>query len=266
MKQTLGLLVAGSLALGSVTLIANQNDRQFDQLVTPDAIFGSGNANGSFTTDRHKGVEVALRAKTRFPVALNVFNSNGDGTYSFPAGDACPGFGFAPFPLCLATPVWNFEWSVNTDFDGSTANVLNEFIYQIGMDADPSRKTAFTMFDPITPSLVAPAWDHSIGTNATPNGGGVESLPNYVANLGTNNVAQNSWNYEFFNNVGTSLASFNPAVDGNYVIFLRAIDPVKKKVVAETVIQVLVGNAQKVKGHIKLPYIWRGHDDDEDDD
>jgi hypothetical protein len=243
--------------------MAGQNDRQFDQLATPDAIFGSGNANGFFTTDRHKGVEVALRAKTRFPAPLNVFNSNGDGTYSFPAGSACPAGGF---PLCLTTPVWSFEWSVNTDFDDSTGNVVNEFVYQLGMDADPGKKTAFTIFDPITPSLVAPAFDHSIGTNLTLNGQGVESFVNYVANIGTNNVAQNSWNYEFFNNLGTSLESFNPAVDGNYVIFLRAIDPANNKVVAETVIQVLVGNAQKVRGHIDLPGRGSDHEYDEDDD
>ena len=63
-------------------------DIEFDQDVTPDVIFGSGNLNGAFTTDRNDGVEIGLRGKLRFDGAgqpQNIFNSNGDGTYTFQA-------------------------------------------------------------------------------------------------------------------------------------------------------------------------------------
>ena len=140
--------------------------------------------------------------------------SNSDGTYSHLAGDACPGFGFAGPPLCLATPLWSFDWSVNTNWDGSNpALTLGQLKYQLGMDADPGPGTDFTLFDPITPSLIAPAFDHAIGDNATTTGNGDTAVINYLTNIGSKNVAQNSWNYEFFNNLGTSLASFDPSVD-----------------------------------------------------
>jgi len=265
MKSPVKILAAVGLALLVAGVEAAHKQLEFDQLITPEAIFGSGNINGSYTVHRNDGVEVGLRVKQRFPAAA-LFNSNGDGTYSFSAGSACPGFGFAPFPLCLATPVWNFEWSVNTDYDGSSGLKLNDLRYELGMDADPRRGTAFTVFNPIAPSLVAPAWDHSLGTNATANGAGLE-FPNpatYPGALAANNVAQNSWNYEFYNNPGTSLASFDPSVPGNYAIFLRAIDPARNRVVAQTVIQVLVGGAKAVRGRIDLPRV-RGGDSEDDD-
>ncbi|MDA0239394.1 MAG: hypothetical protein O3A84_05115 [Proteobacteria bacterium] len=71
--------------------------------VTPDVIFGSGNANGSFTVGTGIAlggtVEIGLRAKNRFPAA-NQFNYDGTKTYTFPAGEGSPG-----------RSIWNFEWS-----------------------------------------------------------------------------------------------------------------------------------------------------------
>lgn len=43
----------------------------FDQDVTPDAIFGSGNANGGFAVAREDGIELGLRSKLRFPLHLH---------------------------------------------------------------------------------------------------------------------------------------------------------------------------------------------------
>ena len=193
-------------------------------------------------------MEVGLRIKLRFNASNdpeNIFNSNGDGSYSFAAGDACAtgGFGFAPFPLCMTTPIWNLEWSVNTDYldlTGTPLVTLDDFIYELGMDSDPSSKTNYTVFDNISPSLVAPAWDHAVGDNLTANGAGVSNLLTYGAALTTENVAQNSWSYEFFNNLGTSLEFFDPAVAGEYTIYLKVKDLVKGKTVAESVIRVLV--------------------------
>jgi len=66
------------------------------------------------------------------------------------------------------------------------------------------------------------------------------------------NEVQNSWNYEFFNNPGTSLAFFDPPVDGNYVVYLKVIKN-GRKTVAESRIQILVGDASAI-------------DDDDDSD
>ena len=67
----------------------------------------------------------------------------------------------------------------------------------------------------------------------------------YMSLLSTKNVAGNSWHYEFFNNLGTSLEHFNPALDGKYKIYLEVIDPTKGKkgkTVAMVEIEVIVGN------------------------
>ena len=190
-----GLAAFSLLAMGGGSALAD-----FDQDVTPDAIFGSGNANGGSTTDRNKGVEIGLRGKLRFNAACapeNTFNSNGDGTYSFDAVDrtSCQ---TSPFP----TGEWGFEWAVNTDFEDTSGKTLDGFRYVLKLDGDPSLKTNYVKWDPINlgPNGCA---DHSIGTNLTGNGGGAEaSCPAdavaYAASLAANNVAQQSWRYNFF--------------------------------------------------------------------
>lgn len=250
---------AGTDSTKSSKSVKSKKVLEFDQDVTPDIVFGSGNANGAFTTNRSDGVEIGLRGKVRFPIPpSNTFLSNGDGTYGpFDAGDACPGYGFAGPPFdCLTTPFWNFEWSVNTDYDMSTGRKLGDLIYELGVDADPGPGTDFTIFDPITPSLAVPAFDHGMFPIAnTVDLGNQATWPLYPPLLAANWVAQNSWNIEFFNNPGTSLDSFDPTNNGNYIIFLRAIDPATGKVVACSVIQVLVGTGQPVPGKIKLPKV-----------
>jgi hypothetical protein len=219
----------------------------YDGNAFPNVIYGSGNANGSFTVFEKDGIEVALRGKVRFPVPTGAYNSNGDGTYSFDAGDACPGFGWLPAPLCLATPVWNYDWSINTDTTGSTGMVVSDYRYEIGLDRHSGSKTMFTTFDPISPSLAIPAWDHSFGDNGTlPNAGSEvtgPTLPNFIAQysdfLDNSNVVQNSWNYEFHNEAGTGLENFDPADGGRFVIFLRVIDPEQNKTLVEARIEVI---------------------------
>ncbi|MEN1728240.1 MAG: DUF11 domain-containing protein [Pseudomonadota bacterium] len=213
---------------------------QFDQDITPEVIFGSGNANGSFTTDRENGVEIGLRAKLRYDEdgqPDNVFNSNGDGTYSFLTRSR------PDFPAGQRGE-WSFEWSVNTDFDGTTLNNLDDFTYEIGLDGDPGPGTNFLVFDPITPSTEFPCFDHAIGDNATGNGDGVsvncftdpDPGNTYQGLLTDNNVAQNSWQYGFF--LVDALANYNPRVPGTYTIYLQALDGTT--VVARSEIQIIV--------------------------
>lgn len=235
------------VALASLTLeAASGYSLDFDQNITPDVIFGSGNDNGSFTTDRANGVEIGLRGKLRFNASNdpeNTFNSNGDGTYSFATGT--PPTGFSWIPNAPTTPIWNFDWSVNTNYDGTGA-VLNAFTYLIGIDFDPSLATDFLEFDPIkgfNQATSSVQWDHGIGTNATANGGGTSISNNtsdasgYETLLNNNNVAQNSWSMEFFNTGPYS--SFDPKVDGTYSIYIAAFDGGNE--IARSEIQIIAG-------------------------
>ena len=214
----------------------------FDQNVTPDVIFGSGNANGSFTVDQSNGIELGLRGKLRHNAAgapENTFNSNGDGTYSFDAGVAPT----QPSP----TAVWSFEWSINSDWDDTNSTGLNlaAFTYALGLDLDPSLGTSFISFDPINdlnPATSAIQWDHAIGDNTTGNGGGT-SIANgasdaagYANLLTNNNVAQNSWKAHWFFGPG-----FDPTLDATYDIYLAAFDSSGAEA-ARSSIQIIVGN------------------------
>jgi hypothetical protein len=219
-------LAAVSLAAPAQAVI------EFDQNVTPDVIFGSGNLNGSFTTDRQNGIEIGLRGKLRHDAAgdpQNIFNSNGDGTYFF-NNIVAP-------TQASPTAEWSFEWSVNTDQLGSTGLFLDDFSYELGVDTDASLGTSFTTFDNISPSPLP--WDHAIGTNITGNGGGTNAggdIDVYLDLISTNNVAQNSWKYHWF------AVPFDPTAVGTYAIYLLAKDS-GGLVVARSHIQVLVGGA-----------------------
>ncbi|GJL77970.1 MAG: hypothetical protein NPINA01_09590 [Nitrospinaceae bacterium] len=221
---------------------------QYEQYITPGVILGLDSTNGGFTTDRRNGVEIGLRTKLRFNsdnLAENTFNSNSNGTYNFTTGRAPSGFPFDPAPN--NTPVWNFEWSINTNYDESSGLSLNDLTYEMGLDFDPGPRTKFLVFDPITldlhPPLTPP--DHAFGDNYTPNGEAAraEDNPAYTNLLTSKNVAQNSWNYEFFD--GPPFDGFDPAVNGNYSIYFLARNA-EEQVVARADIQVLVGDAEPV--------------------
>lgn len=221
-----------------------------DENVTSNVIFGSGNANGGFTVSRSNGVEIGLRGKLRFDntnSAQNTFNSNGDGTYTFQAGNPPTGFGFDPNNP--TTPIWNFEWSVNTDYDGSSGKNLNDFNYYMSLDVDPGPGTTIqgSSFDPINLAVA----DHAIGTNATGSGAGQSTIDGigsddaaeYSNLIANNNVAQNSWSYEFFNsNTGDPTYGFDPTVVGNYLISLVAVDKNDPNVNAFTSIEIKVAS------------------------
>ncbi len=189
----------------------------FNQNVTPDVIFGSGNANGSFTVDRSNGVELGLRAKIPY---TGTIHSGGDGTYTY--------------SLAEANPKWNFDWTVNTDYLDSSGVKIDDLTYTLGIDFDSSLGTDFLEFDPIN----LPFADHSIGTNATGNGGGTEAADatEYATLIGSNNVLQQSWRHAFFTH---PTLTYDPTIDGTYDIFLTAFDSTGQ--VASTNIQVIIG-------------------------
>lgn len=172
--------------------------------VTPDAIFGSGNGNGSWQvfTDPSLGLELGLRAKVRYPVPSGTYNASGN-VYTHQGGLATPNRAF-----------WNFEYSVNSNYNGSgTSFDLSTLTYSLEIDTDSGVGSVSAFgFDPLT-------WgDTAFGTNATPNGDGVAA----AAPIAGTNVGQNSLNYGFF---GPLLqTATNDFEAGEYTLTLRAFD------------------------------------------
>lgn len=241
MTKTKQLRTALAASIGAAVLLGAPGAfaLEFDQNVTPDVIFGSGNDNGAFTTDRAGGVELGLRGKLRHDATgtpQNTFNSNGDGAYSFAAG--------VPPTQSFPTAEWSFEWSINTDFEGGSGLNLNDLAYVLALDTDPSLAASFSTFDPINdlnPETGAVQWDHAIGDNTTANGGGT-SIPNanddatgYASLIDNNNVAQNSWKPSWF------FFPFDPTVDATYDIYLAAFDAAGGPEIARSSIQIIVG-------------------------
>lgn len=210
----------------------------YDQNVTNNVIMGTGITNGGWTVDQSSGVELGLRAKLRHDGAgqpQNIFNSNGDGTYSFDSG-------VAPTQVS-PTAVWSFEWSINSVYSGALYPDLNDLTYELGIDSDPTLGTSYGVFDPINdvnPGSGTVFWDHAIGNNSTAESAGTVATDAavYLTLVSNNNLAQNSWKPHWF------IPGFDPTVDGQYEFYLAAIDGTTE--VARTQISVIVGDGAVV--------------------
>lgn len=194
----------------------------YDQNVTPDVIFGSGNGNGAWTVGRNTegNAEVGLRAKVRF---AGVYNSNGDGTYSHDTG------------ISSGTAAkWNFEFAINTNLDGTSNSdrTLDKVFAILWVDYDPSIGTSWKDINPLT------IWsDNSLGTNATPNGGGVETNQ-----LSLFTVAQNSQNLGWL--LPALSLPFDPNANGIYDFRLEVYSNSSEALLASTSMRVLVGDVE----------------------
>lgn len=203
----------------------------YDASVTNNVIMGNGIGNGGFTVERAAGVEVGLRGKLRHDpsdgLPKNIFNSNGDGTYSFLAGN------------WSGNAYWSFEWSINVDTSGTAGRQLTDYSYALGWDSDASLGTSYTTLDIVNGANPNSSgfWDHSIGDNSTAQGAGTEATDaaSYASLIGGNNLAQNSWKPSWF------LSAFDPNVDGTYNFFLAVYDANSDQV-ARTDIQIIVGD------------------------
>ncbi len=226
---TIETLLAGAALFATSSAFA----LNFDANVTSNVIMGSGPgiSNGSWTVDQNfdLGIELGLRGKTRLPFPDNTFNSNGNGTYTFVNG--------GPKPTDPNRPVWNFEWSINSNYN-SSGSMLNSFNYQLVVDIDPTLSENLFFYNLNTFK------DNQFGNNLTGPGLGVKasSSSEYSEFISTNNVVQNSWSphwidstYYFTNGINT----FNPNATGTYDIYLAAYDKNGKEV-ARTAIQVNV--------------------------
>lgn len=197
----------------------------YDADVTPNVIYGTGNANGGFTVDQENGVELGLRTHLRYDAngqPQNIYNSNGDGTYTFSAGVAP----MQTYPV----GVWSFDWSINTNYDGSSGyTALDDLTYTLTITSNNG--TTFygdaSGFDPvngINPKSGYALWDNALGNNTTLADAGISlddsytpgNLSSYTTAISTYNVAQNSWQPQWFSD------NFNPNLPGMYYITLTA--------------------------------------------
>lgn len=212
-----------SVALLTAVSVASisQATLSFNDDVTPGVIMGSGIGNGAWTIDRNAsaGLELGLRAKVRFPTPENTYNLNAPNVYRFNPGAASGSSSW----ITSETPTWNFEFSINSDYNGA-GGALDSWFYVLQTDFDPSAGVAGPKFDPIRPTshpLDGFMVDNSYGDNSTTAAtdvvGDVVTTPALAASF---NVTQNSQNYEFWNNV----QSFDPTVNGTYTISLTAFD------------------------------------------
>lgn len=228
----------------------------FDQNVTPGVIFGNGNANGGFTVDTAQGVELGLRAKLRHDPSAggqpqNIFNSNGNGTYSFNAG-AWTGAGGGP-----TTAFWSIEYSINTNASGTTGLQLDDLTYEFGRDTDRSvAGQSYLISDPVNVApAVGGALAHAVGDNTTVQcdatnsnvgcrgNANKTSAATYASDISTLNVLQNSQKAHWILS-----AAFDPTLDGTYDFFLTAYrgTGLNRSLVATTNITVIVGNGNRV--------------------
>jgi len=209
------MIAASVLALGATTVMAGD--------VNPGVIFGSGNANGSFTLAESSDVEIGLRGKLRYNsagLAENTFNWDGGSTYTFdPKNSANPS----------NRSIFNFEFAINTDVNDATnsGNKLNDFTYLLTVSREKANGDIVELFsfDPIN---VLHA-DHSIGDNGTTSATDtVAGDPiTYAALIAGNNVAQQSWNVGFFNGTPTKV--------GSYFVELTAFDGMGAEVVSNDI-------------------------------
>lgn len=176
--------------------------------VTPDILYGDGNANGGFTIATSDVLELGLRAHLRydntsgcsggFGCPQDIFNyDSGTNTYVFdPANSNAP----------ANRSIFNFDFSINTDTADTTDHpsaTVSAYTYLLSV-AGPGI-VGVVSFDPIAFFL-----DNAMGYNSTANGDGVEG-----GSPALYNVAQNSQNLGFG-------YSSNPQTPGLYTISLSA--------------------------------------------
>ena len=189
----------------------------FDGNVTSNAIFGSGNGNGSWTIETANGVEVGLRSKVRF---AGLYNSNGDGSYNHEAGISSG-----------SAAKWNFEFSINVDPSSTSGLTLSDFHVNLSIDTDPTEGQNWVTFNPFA------AWyDNSFGDSSTGQGAGVEAadFAGQTSLLGIWSLAQNS------QNIGWTGLGFDVHADATYDFKLSATQ-VTGAPGAETQMRVIVG-------------------------
>ena len=216
MKNFFVGLMAGFLIL---CLCGFSQATSFDQDVTNNAIFGTGNGNGYWTVDIQGNLELGLRAKERWH---GVYNSNSDGTYNHSTGISSG-----------TAAIWNYEFSINVDVNGTGSYTLADYSYFLSIDTDPTQGINWITFSPFA------AWDdNSFGDNTTAQSAGVEydDFGLQTTALSDHSLAQNSQNIGW-----AGIPGFDPTADGTYDFSLYVTSATGGNILAQTDITVIVG-------------------------
>lgn len=206
--------------------------------IVGNAIFGTGNSDGGWTINQTGNMELALRAKVRYDAAgdpQNIFNANGDGTFSHAVGN--------PGGALSGRARWNFEWSVNTDASGTGGAKLSAYNFVLGVDSDAGVGTSWHSYSLVgAPPTVGAPYSHSFGNNSTLEGEGAEAATpaEFATLLSSSSLMQNSSNMEFVDDGVLFGSNFDPNADGNYSFFLEARD-LTGALIGRTEITVIVG-------------------------
>jgi hypothetical protein len=255
MKFKSALISIAAICTGLATAGASAAPVNSTGDVTNNVIFGSGNANGSFTGTTQNNIEVALRGKIR---GQGVYNYDLDHTYIFSP---------LTYPGTTTRSAYNFEWSINTNADGNGTNKIASFDYLLQIDTDPSVLTSFISGDP----YATPYADHSFGDNNTAQSAGIEASPklngsstpteiqdavdNFSLLKDTYNLSQQSWNMGFGDLNGFLPYLANPQQEGLYTIALSVLEKGTTNVLASTSIDIQYGATAPVPLPAGLPLL-----------
>ncbi len=204
------VLILGAIAAAAT--LAQAGD------VHPGIIWGSGNANGNYTVNTASNVEVGIRAKLPY---VGTTHYDGGNTYTYSAGET-----------------WNFDWSINTDVDGTSGLNLGDFTYELSMfklgadGTNPADAVTFDLINGVDPNHGVSWYDHSFGDNSTTEATDtVGDAGNYASLVANNNVAQNSWRYIWYSQTGSALEGYDVNAVGSYIVRLTVLDGMGAEVV-----------------------------------
>lgn len=231
-----GALAAGLVVFTSAAIAAPVDFGVGD--VTKNVIMGTGIGNGSFTGVRAGSIEVGLRGKVRYDsgnIGTDGFGKP-SGTYNYD-GVRTYTFNQSQFIAPANRSGWNYEWSINTNWDGNSINGIDAFDYLLSIDVNPNPGTSFVIFDPYNVSPVF--FDHSFGNNLTAQSAGIEAstLLDFNNYKETYNLSQQSWNLGFLSPVPAT-ALLQSA--GIFTIKLDVFEKGTTDVLAGTSIDIIV--------------------------
>ena len=164
----------------------------------------SGNPQGGWTVDTENGVELGLRAKQRG--ALPIYWNSGN-LYSAPAGTGSGG-----------RAIWNYEWSVDVrPGGGGTGLTLSDVTVQMQVKDNHGNDSG--LFNPLTFWTDNQGYGSGAGDGnpATPTPPPTTGVGKDLSANGSDWVAQNSQNLEFF---GAPLPNFDPNAAAVYTFDL----------------------------------------------
>jgi len=187
-----------ALALGAATW-SPQAFSVIPDTITPDVIFGAGNANEAWTVGTAGKLEVGLRAKERY---ASVYNKAGN-VYTQQAGSTGDG-----------GALWNFEWSVDLDTTAGAASPFSfpwsDYLSVLTISTD----TGAGLSPVSIPTALAIL--NYYGDNTTANGAGTYTNV-LVASIAGQYVEQNSLNIGL---LPVSLLGYDPDLTGTYTFEL----------------------------------------------